>query len=35
MILALRDVISYPLTVIRRVIDNDSEFGYRAGKFEV
>ena len=26
MILVLRDVISYPLTVIRGVIDDDSEF---------
>jgi hypothetical protein len=28
MILAHRNVISYPLTVIRRVIDNDGIFGY-------
>ncbi len=29
MILAPRDVISYPLIVIRGVIDNDSEFADR------
>ena len=29
MILVLRNAISYPLTVIRRIIDSDSGLGYK------
>jgi hypothetical protein len=34
MILVLRDVISYPLTVIRGVIDDGSEIGYTQGRLK-